>query len=41
MSILVYAEHDNQSLKAETSKTVSAAKAIGEEVHVLVAGEGC
>lgn len=41
MSILVYAEHDNGSLKAETSKLITAATAMGSEVHVLVAGSGC
>lgn len=41
MAILVYAEHDNASLKKATLVTVSAAKAIGDDVHVLVAGSGC
>ena len=41
MSILVYAEHDNQSLKAETNKLVHAATSIGSDVTLLVAGEGC
>ncbi len=41
MAILVYAEHDNASLKKATLVTVSAAKAIGGDVHVLVAGSGC
>lgn len=40
MSILVYAEHDNVSLKGATLNTVTAAKAIGGEIHVLVAGQG-
>ena len=39
--ILVYAEHDNNSLKAETLKTVAAAQAIGGDIHVLVAGLNC
>ncbi|AJP56888.1 electron transfer flavoprotein subunit beta [Pandoraea vervacti] len=38
MSILVIAEHDNQSLKAATLNTVTAALQCGEDVHVLVAG---
>jgi len=38
MSTLVIAEHDNQSLKPATLNTVSAASAIGGDVHVLVAG---
>ena len=37
MAILVIAEHDNQSLKAGTLNTVTAATKLGE-VHVLVAG---
>jgi len=41
MSILVLAEHDNAELKPATLNTVTAAKAIGGDVHVLVAGEGC
>ncbi|GGF81519.1 electron transfer flavoprotein subunit alpha/FixB family protein [Alteromonas lipolytica] len=41
MSILIYAEHDNAQLKAETHKLVTAASEIGGEVHVLVAGAGC
>ncbi len=41
MSILVIAEHDNQSLKAATLNTVSAAAQIGGDIHVLVAGSGC
>ncbi|QYJ76517.1 electron transfer flavoprotein subunit alpha/FixB family protein [Shewanella sp. FJAT-52076] len=41
MSILVLAEHDNASLKLDTAKVVSAAKAIGGEVHLLVAGHNC
>jgi electron transfer flavoprotein alpha subunit len=41
MSILVYAEHDNNELKADTLKTVAAAQAIGGDIHVLVAGSNC
>jgi electron transfer flavoprotein alpha subunit len=41
MSILVIAEHDNSSLKADTLKAVSAGSAIGGDIHVLVAGAGC
>jgi len=41
MAILVYAEHDNQSLKAESYKLVNAAKQMGDDVHMLVAGESC
>lgn len=41
MSILVYAEHDNNELKADTLKTIAAAQAIGGEIDVLVAGLNC
>lgn len=41
MSILVIAEHDNASLKGATLNTVAAAKAIGGDIHVLVAGANC
>lgn len=41
MSILIYAEHDNHELKADTLKTVTAAQAIGGDIHLLVAGENC
>ncbi|GIU02445.1 MULTISPECIES: electron transfer flavoprotein subunit alpha/FixB family protein [Shewanella] len=41
MAILVLAEHDNASLKLDTAKVVSAATAIGSDVHVLVAGSAC
>lgn len=41
MSILVIAEHDNASLKADTLKTVAAAVAIGGDIHILVAGANC
>ena len=40
MAILVYAEHDNASLKKATLNTIAAAKQIGDDVHVLVAGIG-
>ncbi|WP_418648325.1 electron transfer flavoprotein subunit alpha/FixB family protein [Thauera butanivorans] len=40
MATLVIAEHDNASLKAATLNTVTAAAALGGEVHVLVAGNG-
>ena len=41
MSILVFAEHDNSTLKADTLKTVAAAQAIGGDIHLLVAGSNC
>lgn len=40
MTILVIAEHSNVALGAATLNTVTAAKAIGGDIHVLVAGAG-
>jgi len=40
MSVLVLAEHDGTHLKAATLNTVTAAKAIGGDIHLLVAGDG-
>jgi electron transfer flavoprotein alpha subunit len=41
MAILVIAEHDNAAIKPAVLNTVSAAKALGEDIHVLVAGHEC
>lgn len=41
MATLVIAEHDNAALKAATLHVVTAATALGAEVHVLVAGHAC
>jgi electron transfer flavoprotein alpha subunit len=41
MPTLLVAEHDNKSLKDATAKALTAANAIGAEVHVLVAGKDC
>ena len=41
MTILVIAEHDNQTLKPATLNTVKAAQQIGGDIQVLVAGSGC
>ena len=41
MTILVIAEHNNQQLKADTAKTLTAAAAIGGDIHVLVVGFEC
>ena len=38
MSILVIAEHDNTNLKGATLNTLAAAKEIGSEITLLVAG---
>mgnify|MGYP000144176707 CR=1 FL=1 len=41
MSVLVYAEHDNESLKTETNKLVHAALGASSDIVILVAGSGC
>jgi electron transfer flavoprotein alpha subunit len=41
MTTLLIAEHDNTSVKDATAKALTAAKALGAEVHVLVAGKDC
>ncbi|MCH8256895.1 MAG: electron transfer flavoprotein subunit alpha/FixB family protein [Proteobacteria bacterium] len=41
MSILVVAEHDNDSIKAQTLVAVAAAQAIGGDIEILIAGSGC
>ena len=41
MSILVVVEHDNEELKGATLNTVTAAKEIGSEIDLLVAGFSC
>ena len=40
MTTLLLAEHDNKSLKDATNKALTAAKQMGGDVHVLVAGSG-
>jgi electron transfer flavoprotein alpha subunit len=40
MTVLLLAEHDNQTLSPAVAKAMSAAKALGGHVHVLVAGAG-
>ncbi len=41
MTTLLIAEHDNASIKDATNKALSAAKALGSPVHILVAGSNC
>ncbi|MGH6726624.1 MAG: electron transfer flavoprotein subunit alpha/FixB family protein [Pseudolabrys sp.] len=41
MTTLLIAEHDNTTLKDATAKALTAAKALGADVHVLVAGKDC
>jgi electron transfer flavoprotein alpha subunit len=40
MAVLVLAEHSNAALNEATAKAVTAAGAIGGDIHVLVAGSG-
>jgi electron transfer flavoprotein alpha subunit len=40
MAVLVLAEHTNSALGSATAKAVTAAKQLGGDVHVLVAGSG-
>jgi len=41
MAILVIAEHDNGAIKPALLNTISAAQALGDDIHVLVAGHEC
>ena len=41
MSVLVVAEHDGSELKPATLNAVAAGAAIGGDIDILVAGEGC
>jgi electron transfer flavoprotein alpha subunit len=41
MPVLLLAEHDNKSLKDATNRALTAAKQIGADVHILVAGHNC
>ena len=41
MTALVISEHNNEELKSVTLNTVTAAKELDEEVHILVAGKDC
>jgi electron transfer flavoprotein alpha subunit len=41
MTTLLLAEHDNKVLKDSTNKALTAAKQLGGDVHILVAGAGC
>ena len=41
MSVLLLADHNNATLGSATLKAMSAAKALGGDVHVLIAGSGC
>ncbi|HFB2048918.1 MAG TPA: Electron transfer flavoprotein subunit alpha [Hyphomicrobiaceae bacterium MAG_BT-2024] len=41
MTTLLLAEHNNYKLNSATGKALSAALALGDEVHILVAGSNC
>ena len=41
MAVLLLAEHTNDALNGVTAKALTAAKAVGGDVHVLVAGANC
>ena len=41
MAILVITEHDNDAVQAATLNTVTAARELGAEIDVLVAGHNC
>ena len=41
MTVLLFAEHDNETLAPATAKALTAARAFGGDVDILVAGEGC
>lgn len=41
MTVLIYAEHDNQRLKSDTAKLVNMATSVADEVHVVVFGYDC
>ena len=41
MTALVISEHNNEELKSVTLNTISAAKELDSDIHVLVAGKEC
>lgn len=41
MSVLLLAEHTNAALSPATAKAMSAAKSLGGDIHILVAGSNC
>ena len=41
MTVLLLADHDNATLGGGVAKAVTAARALGQDVHVLVAGTDC
>ena len=41
MAVLLFADHTNTALGSSTAKALTAAKALGGDVHILVAGHEC
>ncbi|GIL01474.1 MAG: electron transfer flavoprotein subunit alpha [Alphaproteobacteria bacterium] len=41
MTTLLLADHDNKALSDQTAKALTAARQLGGDVHILVAGKGC
>jgi electron transfer flavoprotein alpha subunit len=41
MSVLIIADHDNANIKSATLNAITAAKQLGDDLHLLVAGSGC
>ena len=41
MAVLLLAEHDNQSLDPRTARALTAARALGGDIDILVAGASC
>jgi electron transfer flavoprotein alpha subunit len=41
MAVLLLAEHDNKSLAPATAKALTAARAFGSDIDILVVGDGC
>jgi len=41
MAVLLLAEHDNKALAPTTAKALTAARAFGDDVDILVAGQAC
>ena len=41
MAVLLLAEHDNRTLALATAKALTAARAFGGDVDILVAGQNC
>ena len=41
MAVLVLAEHSNAALSPSTAKALTAARALGGDIHILIAGSNC